>query len=327
MNWLLAIPRLFRLPNLIIVFLTQSIPYWFVLRPAINLSGGIPTLTEQSFGLLAATTLLTTLAGYVINDYFDRDIDAVNKKGRQVVGRLIPANLALVLYWIMLGGITFLSLALYHALPEPRAFWPLWVFSAVSGGLFLYAWQLKCTPVAGNLLVSFLCAIVPVILLAPEDRPLWLAAFRAPDLIQHATGLVWTYALFAFITNLLREQVKDLEDFPGDAQCGCSTLAVVKGIRFAKKPAGFTGITVCILLCFLLFFWQETGAPEWQLAAGAVFLLLPAVLATILIYFARLKKHFSWASHCIKLIMVAGLFLLVRRWPDEVNQWLAKSLF
>lgn len=76
MNRLLAFPRLLRLPNLLIVLLTQWVPYWYVLRPAILRAGGLPVLTEYSFRLLAATTVVATLAGYIINDYFDRHIDA-----------------------------------------------------------------------------------------------------------------------------------------------------------------------------------------------------------------------------------------------------------
>ncbi|MCK6693915.1 MAG: geranylgeranylglycerol-phosphate geranylgeranyltransferase [Thermoanaerobaculia bacterium] len=315
---MLALPRLLRLPNLVIVFLSQWLPYWFVLRPAILRAGGVPALTERTFSLIAAATVLTSLAGYVINDYFDREIDTINRPDSVVVGKHIPSGVVLLLYAAVTVLVHLLALRIYLVLPVPKSLWPLLIFPIVSFFLFLYAWQLKCSPIMGNVLVSLMCGAVPVIPLLVEDRAIWLASFRAPEAVHQAVGLVWLYALFAFLTNLLREQVKDLEDFQGDAACGCNTLAVMKGPRFAKKPAGFTGLTLAILTGFLLYFWRETDAPDWQIGAGAVLLLLPALVATIFIYAARSKKQYTWASRFIKLIMLTGLFLLLRSWPDDL---------
>jgi 4-hydroxybenzoate polyprenyltransferase len=222
------------------------------------------------------------------------------------------------LYGALTVLVHLLALRIYLVQPGPKSMWPLVIFPIVSFFLFLYAWQIKCSPVMGNVLVSLMCGAVPVIPLFAEDRAIWLAKFEAAESMYQATGLVWLYALFAFMTNLLREQVKDLEDFQGDAACGCNTLAVIKGVRFAKKPAGFTGLTVTILIGFLLFFWGETGAPDWQIGAGAALLFVPAVITTGIIYSAKNKKHFTWASRCIKLIMLAGLFLLLRSWPEDL---------
>jgi len=225
--------------------------------------------------------------------------------------------MALVIYAALVMAVYYLAFRIDHEL-QPATRWPLWVYPGVSFLLFLYAWQLKCTAIVGNLLVSILCGIVPIILLFPEERPIWLSSFQQPEQMEHAIGLVWLYGLFAFITNLLREQVKDLEDFQGDSACNCATLVVTKGPRFAKKPAGFTGITVCLLLGMLMYFWQQTNAPNWQIIAGGIFLLLPGICATVLIYWAKGKKDYARASLFIKIIMFAGLFLLLRSWPDDI---------
>lgn len=314
----MAFIRLLRLPNLGIVFLTQFLPYWFALRPAILKAGGIPVLTERMFGLITAATILTTLAGYILNDYYDQNMDSINKPNRVVWGRYLPRSIALLFYSGIVTITHFLAFVIDHEL-QPDNHWPLWVFPGVSFLLFLYAWQLKCTAVVGNLLVSLLCGVVPIILLFPEERPIWLASFRAPDDMERALGLMWLYGLFAFITNLLREQVKDLEDFAGDSACGCMTLAVLKGPRFAKKPAGFTGFTVSVLICFLLFFWQQTGGSDNLIAAGVILLLLPALFTTVVIYTANKKRDFTRASVLVKIIMFAGLFLLLREWPSGMT--------
>lgn len=316
MNFPLAFIRLFRLPNLLMVFLTMYLPYWFVLRPAILRAGGLPVLTEHGFFLIAAATILTTLAGYVLNDWYDRDMDAINKPGKLVWGRYLPSSLGLLFYAVLVTAAHGLAFMIDQEL-HPLNHWPLWVYPGVSFLLFLYAWQMKCTAIIGNMLVSFLCAVVPIIVLFPEERALWLSSFVQPELVQQAVGLVWLYAVFAFIFNLLREQIKDMEDFPGDSACGCATLAVVKGPRFARKPAAFTGLTATALLGFLMMFWKETGAPQWQIGVGVLLLALPTLIATMVLFRAKNKKHYAIASLMVKLVMFTGIFLLLRSWPEN----------
>jgi 4-hydroxybenzoate polyprenyltransferase len=325
MHAVLALLRLVRLPNLVMVALTQFLPYWFVLRPAILKAGGIPAITETIFTWMTLATVLTTLAGYVLNDYYDRNMDAINKPHRLVWGRYMPATIALLVYTALVIFVHVLALMIDDAL-RPINHWPLWVYPGVSFLLFLYAWQLKCTAIIGNFLVSFLCGLVPILVVFSEERALWITSFYAGDIIQQAVGLVWLYGLFAFITNLFREQVKDLEDFIGDAACGCNTLAVMRGPRFAKKPAFFTGLTVSILIAFLLYFWEETAAPRWQTISGFVLMLLPSLVASVLVFRAKAKEDYSRASLFIKMVMFFGLFLLLRSWPDDIVQAIATWL-
>jgi 4-hydroxybenzoate polyprenyltransferase len=317
----LAILRFFRLPNLFIVVLSQAIPYWCVLRPAIAKSGGMAVLDERSFARLSLATVLTTLAGYVINDYFDRQIDAINRPKTVVVGRYLPAGLALALYWLLQVAIAWLAYQLYVELPGGNGKWAFWLFPLVSFSLFIYAWQLKCTPIMGNMLVALLCGITPLIMLLPESRALSLGRVYHPELIRQAVSIVWIYGLFAFVTNLLREQIKDLEDIQGDAACGCNTLAVVRGVRYAKKNAGLTGLAVMILTALLLLFWQETGQMALRLALGLSCLMLPVVASVLLLWRATEKKHFSQASVALKVAMLTGIVILVPYLPDNLMAW------
>jgi len=306
-----------RLPNLLIVFLTQYVPYWYGLRPALLKAGGIPLLTEHTFNLIVSATILTTLAGYILNDYYDRNNDAMNKPRQAVYGRIISPSFALILYGLIVSTAHWMAFRIDQEL-RPQDHWPMWVFPGISFLLFLYAWVFKCTALMGNLLVSFLCGLVPVVMLLPEQRAIWLTSFVQPETIQQAVALVWLYALFAFLANFLREQVKDLEDFQGDAACGCNTLAVLKGPRFAKKPAGLTALLLSLFFGILLVFLHQTGAPKWQVGAGIFLLFLPAFATTFILYSAKSKKDFTRAGYLIKVVMFAGLFLLLRSWPEDI---------
>jgi 4-hydroxybenzoate polyprenyltransferase len=48
-------------------------------------------------------------------------------------------------------------------------------------------------------------------------------------------SILLDYAIFAFVINLIREIVKDLEDINGDTSQGMKTLAIVLGILKTTK--------------------------------------------------------------------------------------------
>lgn len=312
MKRILAILLALRIPNLALMYLTLALPYWCVLRPALLQAGTIPALDERLFHLIAATSLLAALSGYIINDYYDIRMDMINKPRRVVVGRILPPAVVLAVYLICVGGVFALSVYLAQAISQPYIYWPLWIFPGVTLMLFLYAWRLKCTPLTGNLLISVLCAIVPITLLFPEERAIWLAYYYAPTKIHQAVGLVWLYAVFAFASNFLREQIKDLEDFEGDSACNCLTLPVMRGPAYARKPAILTALALSGLTFLLVYFWFHTHAPFWQIAAGLFALFGASVAVVFRLMWAKQKAHFTQASALVKLVMFAGVFLLLR---------------
>lgn len=317
----LPILGMLRLPNLLIVAISQAVPYWLLLRPEIIRAGGVPALTLHQYGWLSLATVLTTLGGYVINDYFDREIDSINRPKKVVIGKYYSAGTALGGYLLIQVLISISALQLYLSMPAQHGFWALWLFPFVSLLLFFYAWQLKCTSFYGNLLVAILCGSTPVLLLIPESRPIWLASFHAPKQIQQAISLIWLYGLFSFATNLFREQIKDLEDIQGDAACSCHTLPVRKGLRFAQKMAGTSGLALLLLLLALLFYWHDRHTSPYSVAVGFSFLVLPTLLSVVLVFRAKVKAYFSWASTALKLTMFSGIFLLLPYWPSSKEEW------
>ncbi len=71
--------RLIRWPNLLIVAATQILIRYCIIGPLLNQGNMTLQLPEGLFVMLVVATVFTTAAGYVINDYFDRKMDRVNK--------------------------------------------------------------------------------------------------------------------------------------------------------------------------------------------------------------------------------------------------------
>ena len=164
--------------------------------------GGRPT----SVGLAVVTTVLAVAAGNAINDYFDREIDAVNDPGRPIPsGRLSPGQAA----WI--AGLLFLG-AVAAAVPLPS------LALAVAGvnllALIAYTQLFKGLPGVGNLVVAYLTGST------------FLFGAAA---VSGVTRTVVVLVVLAAAATFARELVKDVEDITGDREQGLQTLPIAVG--------------------------------------------------------------------------------------------------
>ncbi|RZL12307.1 MAG: prenyltransferase, partial [Hymenobacter sp.] len=94
-----ALPGLVRWPNLAIMLLSLGLVRNMLLP-------GQPLYTvllAPRFGLLVLAALLVAAAGYIINDYYDVKIDAINRPDRLVVGRLLRRRHAMLAHVLLSG--------------------------------------------------------------------------------------------------------------------------------------------------------------------------------------------------------------------------------
>ncbi|MCK4638289.1 MAG: geranylgeranylglycerol-phosphate geranylgeranyltransferase, partial [Bacteroidales bacterium] len=238
--------KLLRVPNLIIIILTQYLIRFCVIKPVLQFHGVNLTFSELDFALLVFSTILIAVAGYIINDYFDIQIDAYNKPDKLIVGKKVSIGTAKLIYAI-LNGIAFI-IGFYLAI-KVNAFQLGFIFVMIAIMLWYYSAKYKRQIFWGNLVVAILSALVLLIVwifeffslrLSPID---FIDAYRSIKIINI---IIWSYSLFAFMVTLIREMIKDIQDIEGDSKFGCRTLAVVFGIR-ATKYITTSLIIICIL--------------------------------------------------------------------------------
>src|SRR6185437_1478071 len=114
MKAITAFFRLIRWPNLLFIVLTQMLFRYFIL-PFVYQNGheGYESikLSGYLFFLLVAASVLIAAAGYIINDYFDVNIDLVNKKSKVIIGIFIKRRVAILLHALL--SLTGLGLSIY----------------------------------------------------------------------------------------------------------------------------------------------------------------------------------------------------------------------
>ena len=283
-----ALPTLVRWPNLLIMLLCLALVRAGLLLPGLPLR---ESLLDRRFMLLVWAALLAAAAGYIINDYYDVKIDAINRPDRLVIGRLVNRRMAMLAH-LVLSGVGVLVASWLHP-----------VLGLVTLGTALLLWgysaRFKRLALAGNASIATLTA---ALVLLPE---LQLQLAR-----QQAHSVVWPYALAAFLLTMVREIVKDIEDMRGDAQHGCRTLPLVWGVARSKWVAGFfLGCLVALVLgaAGQLLAWGRWGLAAWLL--GLV--LLPLLELARRLARADRRRHFRQLSAWCKGIMLAGVLSML----------------
>ncbi|MFB6186694.1 MAG: geranylgeranylglycerol-phosphate geranylgeranyltransferase, partial [Halobacteriaceae archaeon] len=155
-------------------------------------------------------TILATGAGNAINDYFDREIDEINKPNRPIPrGAVSPTD-------ALLFSLTLFGIAVLLALLLP----PLAI--AIAGlnlfALVAYTKLFKGLPGVGNAVVAYL------------GGSTFLFGGAAVKSLTISPIVLFVLAAFATFT---REIIKDIEDIEGDRQQGLNTLPIAIGRRKA----------------------------------------------------------------------------------------------
>lgn len=319
-----AILRLIRFQNLIIIAFTQYAMRYFIIEPLLPSTTFELQFDDFHFMLLVFSTMFIAAAGYIINDYFDTRTDLINKPHKVVVGTEITRQTAMVLHSLfnLVGVGIGVYLSLYVGVPALSL---IYLFTA--GLLWFYSTNYKRQFIIGNVVVAFLTAMVPLVVVLNEI-PLLNEAYGATMLQYNSSFnyiLVWVsgFSLFAFITTLIREIIKDAEDFEGDAAYGMKTFPIVAGSLITKIVLGILlAITIFLLIFILVRFIMFSGEETdfISMIYFAVFLILPLALLLFLLLFASNKKDYHRASVLIKIIMLFGIlysgivYYLIKYW-------------
>ena len=277
-----------RWPNLLIVAGLQVIVYYRLMQYQHSV------LSVPDVYLLVLLTLLISAAGYIVNDYYDSEIDQINKPEKWVVGNTLSADLVLKVYKgiIVIGAILAIVIAIRLKL---LLYLPVYLLAVV--GLQIYSSRLKCRPFIGNFWVSMFCASVILIM-------------AAPDLLHRTPGILkpqfWFYMSFAFVITLFREVIKDVEDLEGDRQCGCQTFVV----RYGQKAGKILALCGAIGLLLMLAWWEYLELNS-TVRFGLVILEGAVIAGAAMFWWAKDNTYIHRASTLIKLVMVGGTLLLL----------------
>ena len=205
--------------------------YIMIIRPLNVFLGGLTILISSliikyegpaiSVILPDFVVMFFTIGANTLNDYFDYEIDKINRPDRAISSGLVLRNHALILsiFSLFVGVLIALRLNKDSQLLSIGVSLPL---------IIAYNVKLKNYALIGNIIVSLILAM----------------SFIYAGLVFKKTEPLIIPALLAFGLTLIREIVKDLADIKGDKSAGLMTFPIVYGERKT--------IILCTILSVLL---------------------------------------------------------------------------
>ncbi|WP_462250275.1 geranylgeranylglycerol-phosphate geranylgeranyltransferase [Ferruginibacter sp.] len=316
MKLVTAFFRLVRWPNLVFIVVTQCLFYYLVVIPVFNKNNSTPVLYPLLFWFLVLSSVLIAAAGYIINDYFDLNIDRVNKPDKLVVEKIIKRRWAIMWHLILsLVGLV-ISLWVCFKVGDLYALAVAVINFFCIIALWLYSTIYKRKLLIGNILISVLTAWTILILYLINMKSWYMTKvmYEIKHNYETASTKLFKYAIvyagFAFIISLIREVIKDMEDMEGDARYGCKTMPIVWGIPATKV---FTAVWLIVLtgaLIVIQFYAMHLGW-WWSVAYCAVTIILPLLWILLKLYKAHVAKDYHVLSNAVKLVMLAGILSMI----------------
>jgi len=276
-------------PEVVVEFLkpiTWFAPMWAFACGVV--SSGLP-LQQRWFLILAGVLLagpLVCATSQAVNDWFDRDVDAINEPGRPIPSGRLPGRwgLGIALAW------TALSLIVAMVLGP-------WGFGAAVAGLAL-AWAYSAPPIRlkrngwwGNAAVAACYEGLP-----------WITGAA----IMAAGGPSWRVLAMAGLYSAGAHGIMTLNDFKsveGDRAMGVGSLPVRLGVARAARLACLVMVVPQTAVVVLLLAW---GEPAYAAAVG---LLLAAQLGLMGRLLRAPRERAPWYNATGTSLYVAGMLV------------------
>jgi 4-hydroxybenzoate polyprenyltransferase len=307
MNRVVAFFRLIRWPNLLFIALTQLLFHYCFLQPVFRRTVFQPVLNDVLLLITTSASVLIAAAGYVINDYFDINIDHINKPDRQVVGRQVTRRWAILLHSLL----SFIGVALGFYVGWKAGVWWIGPSTLVCALLlFVYSTTFKKRLLSGNIIIALLTAWTIALPGLASFYDLYYADGNTVVLRARVLRFTLLYGSFALVISLIREAVKDMEDIRGDAQHGCRTLPIVAGITAAKT---YVMVWLVVLIGALVLVQVYAAQLGWWLTVGytLIFIVVPLLYLGRIFMRAKGVQDYSRSSSVAKLVMLTGILSLL----------------
>jgi 4-hydroxybenzoate polyprenyltransferase len=262
------------------------------------------------FILLVFSTCLIAAGGNIINDYFDVKADRINKPEKLIITKHIKRRWAIVSHWSF-NGIAFL-IGIYLSI-KYSSLSIVFIHLISINLLWFYSMYFKRKVLIGNIMIAFLTALVPMLALlfmiySPNESNQLADPSAFGWIMDYDFALIQFITFFAFVQNLAREILKDIQDIEGDKLIYVKSLPMVIGI---KKTMAITFLLLSFLPVFLLFlFFSQAYLTSSFVLNNWTFLLAGVINLIILLLILLGKGNFKFYDRLIKISMLLGILSL-----------------
>jgi 4-hydroxybenzoate polyprenyltransferase len=289
--------RMLRIPNVCMIILIQFLLFTRFMIPSFPVNDLELSFIESILVLLAL--LCITISGYVVNNIYDAEIDTLNVQ-KAIIPKYFSVAFSWRLYWILVivGFLSSVYVSIHTEFYYSLILYPCSVFL-----LWYYSYQLKCVPLLGNILISLFTG--GLVLLIPYLYWNNLEELRSVDFSSWSTLMYKWIMLFVFavLSNLTREILKDIEDMHEDRIYECSSTGNYFG--FCKSKIMILCIWFAFIIICISVFWSLSSTLDYFFYIIAI--CIPALYFLILFIQMHEQSNFRKLSKFLKMYMATGI--------------------
>ncbi|MFY7964235.1 MAG: geranylgeranylglycerol-phosphate geranylgeranyltransferase [Chitinophagaceae bacterium] len=313
MKQLKAFLQIIRWQNLLFITITQWLFHICILAPNLLTVGLKPQVTNIYLIIIIFASVVIAASGNIINDYFDLNIDKINKPDRLIVDKFISRRW--VIFWHLLLSLIGIMCSVYVGM-RLNLFWLGVANSFCVLLLFIYSASLKKQFLIGNIVVSVLTSWVILVLILPEYEALNKTSVETLESYYKILRIGILYASFSFIISLIREVIKDAEDIDGDRKNGCKTMPIMWGLNATKV---FVAVWLIVLIAVVAIAQLYVVRFKWwvSIAYSLILIIAPLVYIFKKLIKAQSTKDFHKLSSLVKWVMLSGILSMIFFWIYE----------
>ena len=312
-SYLNNIFKIIRWKNLVIISLSQIFIKFFFIDFFIQED----QLLNANFVILLIVTILIAASGYIVNDIYDYNLDQINKPEKVVLGKFLKSRDAIIIY--MMFNFLAIVLSIFLCTKIEQEIYIL-VFLLIIYCLWLYSKKLKKYKTIGNILIAFFIS------LSILNVPLFSYKNILSDDRFFVFLIISIFSVLAFLINVKREIIKDIEDIEGDKIHKVKSLPIIFGTKKSKLVTIMIGIILMFAISTLITFQililrsdllLDVGGNQFSNPQiwGANYISIIYMFIILIMFFyvellilnATSKTNFTKVSKLLKFLMLLSL--------------------
>lgn len=277
---LLSLFSIVRGYNILVIVIAQYLTSIFIIAPDLRIR---EIILDPNLMVIVLASAGVIAAGYIINDFYDKEKDLINRPQKTMLDRLVSQQTRLSTYFVL----NFLSVILASYV----SFRAVLFFSCYIFAIWLYSHKLKKFPIIGNITAALL-AITPF--------------FAVFIYYKNFDEVIFVHATFLFLILIIREMIKDLGNLRGDIAQNYKTIPVAYGEGVSKRIISLL-VVASLLPIYLLLTRYDLGY-MYLYFYGSLLLLLFFVIR---LWKSKNTVHYVVLHNILKFIIVVGTFSII----------------
>ncbi len=242
-----------------------------------------PILFDWHLLYLVIATVTTVAAGYIINNFYDKNVDKINRPIKSGLDSYVKQETKLSLYFLLnFIGFSFGWLVSWRA----AFFFAVYIF-----GIWFYSHKLKKHPFIGLISVTIL-TILPFFVIFVHYK--------------NFSKVIFVHAIFLFLIIMIRELIKNLENIKGAIINNYITFPVKYGEKNTKKLIILLMILTLIPIG-VLFNYPAIEYMKYYFYLAAVILLFIGFYT----WRATKTNQYRLLHNILKILLLIGVFSLL----------------